>query len=148
MTTGLSVAAWVRPTGTGSDPTQGGILVNKEGEYELARFADGLLYVAVANANPSWSWISTGVTMPLNGWTHIAFTYSSVDQMYLAYLNGRQAFYFPATGPIGDNHPGIDQLWIGGRALVNQFFAGDLDQVRVVNRALSGLEIGVIGAAP
>ena len=50
----LTVAARVRPT---QDTAQGGIIVNKEGEYELARFPDGTLRYALANMSPGWNWI-------------------------------------------------------------------------------------------
>src|SRR5206468_285064 len=50
VTTALSVAAWIRPTGPGSGAGgQGGIIVNKENQYEIARFADGSIQWAFAN---------------------------------------------------------------------------------------------------
>jgi hypothetical protein len=43
MRNSLSISAWIYPKGVGSHTTEGGIIINKEGEYELARFADGTI---------------------------------------------------------------------------------------------------------
>jgi hypothetical protein len=54
MTSTASFSAWIYPTGAGSGSGSGGIIVNKEGEYEIARFADGTIQWAFANTNPGW----------------------------------------------------------------------------------------------
>jgi hypothetical protein len=41
MTSAVTMSAWIYPTGQGSDPVYGGVILSKEGEYEVARFADG-----------------------------------------------------------------------------------------------------------
>src|SRR5207253_1760619 len=48
MTSTATFSAWIYPTGPGSMATYGGIIVNKEGEYEIARFADGHIQWAIA----------------------------------------------------------------------------------------------------
>ncbi len=53
FTSTMSFEAWVYPTGMGSGTTQfyeGGILVNKEGEYEIRRTPAGNVSYAFANA--------------------------------------------------------------------------------------------------
>lgn len=77
MTNTASFTAWIHPTGAGSQPEVGGIIINKEGEYEIGRFADGTIRWAFANTNPGWSWINTGSVAPLNQWTHVAVVYES-----------------------------------------------------------------------
>src|SRR5271155_56421 len=59
----FTIEGWIYPTGTGSDPTEGGIIVNKENSYEVARFANGTLeYALSANGTGSdWSWVNTGL---------------------------------------------------------------------------------------
>jgi len=52
-----------------------GIIVNKEGEYEFARYPDGTLRWAVRNTSPGWAYQNTGVVAPLGQWLHVAFVY-------------------------------------------------------------------------
>ncbi|HKV35893.1 MAG TPA: hypothetical protein VJP89_16265, partial [Pyrinomonadaceae bacterium] len=68
LTNSASFTAWIHPTGTGSQPADGGgIIINKEGEYEIARFPDGTIRSAFANTSPGWNWIFTGPAVaPLN----------------------------------------------------------------------------------
>ncbi|HKZ78764.1 MAG TPA: LamG-like jellyroll fold domain-containing protein, partial [Pyrinomonadaceae bacterium] len=77
LTTAASISAWIYPTGPGSNSTYGGIIVNKEGEYELARYPNGTIQWAFANSNPGWNFINTGYVAPLNQWTHLAVTYDN-----------------------------------------------------------------------
>ena len=39
----ITMEAWIYPTGPGSQSIAGGIIVNREGEYEIARFEDGTI---------------------------------------------------------------------------------------------------------
>lgn len=61
LTNAGTLSAWIYPTGAGSLATYGGIIINREGEYELARFQDGTIQWAFANTNPGWNWINTGL---------------------------------------------------------------------------------------
>lgn len=135
----LTVAAWVYPTGPGSLPTAGGIIVNKEGEYELARFQDGTIRWAIANQSPGWQWVNTGLVAPLNQWTHVTLTYDGVSVK--TYANGQLAHTASAAGAIGDFDSGRNDLRIGGRQGESQFFQGRLDGVSVYNRSLSQTEV-------
>jgi hypothetical protein len=104
--------------------------VNKEGEYEFARFADGTIRWAMAiNAPNHWTWINTGVVAPLHHWTHVALVYNG--SALVTYTNGVPASTNNATGVIGDFNPSQNQLRIGGREAGGQFFAGGMDDVRI-----------------
>ena len=76
LTNDFSIEAWIFPTGPGT-AQNGGIIVNKEGEYEIARYPDGSIQWALANTTPGWVYINTGLTAPLNQWTHLALSYSN-----------------------------------------------------------------------
>ena len=84
MTNALTAEAWIYPLGTGSGwgytDDDGGIIVNKEGEYELSRFHDGSIQFAVSNENPGWTWIDTGYVVPEGTWAYLAFTYSAIGR--------------------------------------------------------------------
>jgi len=154
--TALTMEAWIRPTGPGGHASQGGIIVNKEGEYEVARFADGTIRWAFANASPGWTWIDTGYVAPLDEWTHIAVSYE--QGAVRTYADGELVHYFTGSGAIGDVHPEANNLQIGHRQLFNQGFQGEIDEVRVwttvrtqpairdaMNRSLAGDEAGLAG---
>jgi hypothetical protein len=125
-TTNLTVEAWIYPTGPGAFGS--GIIVNKEGEYEMARYADGTLRWAIANTSPGWVFTDTGVVAPLHQWMHVAFSYDG--NFMRLYTNGVLASQIVATGNITDV-VASDELQIGARAVGNQFFQGALDDVRV-----------------
>jgi hypothetical protein len=138
LTTAATIAARIHPTGPG-DSANGGILVNKEGEYEVARFPDGTIRWAFANADPGWDWRSTGAVAPQDTSTHVAITYG--DGQVRTYLDGVLRHTEAVTGPIGDVDPAHSDLWIGGRPVIAQFFAGQIADVVLVDRVLTEWEI-------
>jgi hypothetical protein len=138
-TLALSVEAWIYPTGPGQDAPTGGIIVNKEGEYEFARFADGTLRWAMAITSPNWSWVNSTIVAPLNQWMHIAFTYDRSNVRL--YTNGVLARTMPGTGNIGDFNASMNELWIGQRQAGGQGFQGRIDEVRVWNVTRSAADI-------
>ncbi|HKV37136.1 MAG TPA: LamG domain-containing protein, partial [Pyrinomonadaceae bacterium] len=116
------------------------IIINKEGEYEIARFPDGTIRSAFANTSPGWNWIFTGPAVaPLNQWTHVAVVYES--GIVKTYINGVLTHTHNGTGAIGDIDTTRNEFRIGGRQVVSQHFQGRIDEVRVYNRAISASEI-------
>jgi len=140
----LTVSAWVYPTGGGTAGA-GGVIVNREGEYEVARFPDGTIQWAIANQSPGWGWVNTGYVARPSRWTHITFTYDGVSAK--TYADGQLVHTAAASGAIGDVLPAQNDFRIGGRQATPQFFQGRLDEVRVYNRALAGGEVGALAAA-
>ncbi|OGX87431.1 hypothetical protein BEN47_10915 [Hymenobacter lapidarius] len=124
MTSTLSLEAWIYPTSN-----QNGIILNKEDEYEVARFSDGSIQWAFRNTVPGWSWVNTGMSAPLNQWSHIALTYN--NGVVTAYLNGTQVGTpYNGVGPI--SYQG-GECWIGERFYRGMPFQGAIDEVRVWN---------------
>ena len=138
MTNTLSIGAWISPTGPGSSSGGGGIIVNKEGEYEVARFADGTIQWAFANTTPGWAFINTGFVASLNTWTHIGVVYDSGT--IRTYANGNLVHTFNGAGSIGDVHAEND-FRIGGRQVLSQHFEGRIDEVAIYNLALNQSEV-------
>lgn len=142
MNNRFTIEAWIFPVGAGSGVGGvGGIIINKEGEYEIARFSDGSIQYALANANPGWNWINTGYVAPLFQWTHLALVYDN-GQIRL-YANGTLVHTRNGSGSIGDVDPAQNDFRIGGRqnAAANQYFHGLIDEVRVWNRVRTVKEI-------
>ena len=139
MTSAVSLTAWIFPTGAGSSTFMGGVIVNKEGEYEVVRFPDGTIQLAFANTNPGFQFINTSYVAPLNQWTHIAVTYD--NGTIKTYANGSLVHTYNGAGAIGDVLTGENDFRIGGRQTTSQHFQGRIDQVRVYNRAITATEI-------
>lgn len=143
----LTFTAWVRPTGAGA--ADGAIIANKEGEYEIGRSPDGTIQFALANDNPGWNFVDTGHALPLNTWTHVAWTYSSADRKLIVYADGKQVYSGDGDGEIADNYEDLNQLWIGARSKEGgaEFFEGQIAELRLYNRALKPAEIAAIFAS-
>ncbi|MGC9058478.1 MAG: LamG-like jellyroll fold domain-containing protein, partial [Candidatus Nanoarchaeia archaeon] len=138
LTGPLTFEAWIYPTGPGSGGTYGGIIVNKENSWEVARFADGTIRWAFKNTAPGWNWINTGYVAPLNTWTHIVVVYDITTNQVRTYANGNLVHTYSISGLIATT---TYNLRIGGRTSVSQYFNGIIDEVRIYNRVLSPEEI-------
>jgi hypothetical protein len=134
----FTLEAWIYPTGTGSGDVQGGIILNKENSYEIARFGDGTIQFALSQSGAGgWVWTNTGLTAPLNQWSHMSIIKNGTS--ITAYLNGLNSYtdnVQPATLTAN-----VQSLWIGGRIMSSQFFAGYIDEVRIWNIARTQAEI-------
>ncbi len=138
----FSISAWFMATGsgTGTSPTTGGIIANKEGEYEIARFADGTMRVAAHNAaDAQWIWINTNYTANLDTWYHIYWSYAPDGTQ--VFMNGELIYSSAKTAILRDFFPDLNELWIGNRQYVNQGFDGKIDDIRIYNRELNEAEI-------
>ena len=138
VTTQVTMETWINPDASTNSRQ---IIINKEGEYEVALDPNGHIQWAFANADPGWAWHDTGVVVPLHTWSHIAISYN--NGVITTYLNGVAAEVYNGSGAIGDNHPALDELRIGGRsnAPAGQYFDGRINEVQVWNVARSGAEV-------
>ncbi len=146
----LTLEAWILP----EEPGQDAAILSKEGEYQLLLLG-GELTFALANAEPGWVSTFTGIVPQPFRWTHVALVYA--DSMVRIFVDGALAYELPATGSIGDFHPGENEFRIGHRQRSSSFrFRGHIDEVRVWERALdeSDVRAGLLalseigGAAP
>jgi hypothetical protein len=139
----MTVEAWIYPEGPGSGGSagSGGAIVNKEGEFEIARFDNGYIGWAFANYSPGWVWVQTTAYTPLNQWSHIAVVYDISEVR--TYLNGVWQHSYPVSGILGDVAPTYNDLWISGRQTVpgGQIFDGKMDEVRIWSIARTEAEI-------
>lgn len=128
----MTLEAWVRPTASSGWRT----VLLKEAGSSLAYS----MYSASGTNRPS-AWIdgssSIGTTaVPLNAWTHVAATYDGARLKI--YTNGalRTDKAVTVSVPVS-----TDPLKIGGNAVWGEFFAGQIDEMRVYSRVLSAAEI-------
>ena len=144
LTTGMTLEAWVRPGAMSGWET----VVIKErgaGDYAYALYAhdgaplDGGAPVPSGNvrAGGARQTLRGTTELPAGTWSHIATTYDGSTQR--VFVNGVEVASRPQSGPIAVS-AGV--LRIGGNnSWTGEFFQGEIDEVRVYNRALSQPEI-------
>lgn len=145
-TDSVTMAAWIRPTASTNIDR---MIVNKEGEYEMAITDTNEIKWAFANTSPGWAWHQTGKFIPNDTWSHVVVTYDGVEAK--TYLNGVLVETYAATGNVGDANIPLNELRIGGRSNnpAGKCFAGIIDDVYVYTRAISAVEVanlhGLVG---
>lgn len=135
LTAGMTLQAWVYPTGLVGYRTV--ILKERPGDLAYA------LYANETTSRPS-SWITAGTSatapgttpLPLNAWTHLTATYDGA--VLRTYVNGVQVGSQTHGGSI---FVSASPLRIGGNAIWGEYFQGRIDEVRIYARALSAAEI-------
>ncbi|EMI57701.1 LamG-like jellyroll fold domain-containing protein, partial [Rhodopirellula sallentina] len=138
MTNTMTMEAWVRPEASANTDR---MILNKEGEYELSVDVDGSLKWGFNNTDPGWAWHDTNHVLTEGEWAHVAVTYD--NGTVTTYVNGDVVGVYEGSGAIGDAHPTMDELHIGGRSNnpAGQYFQGGIDDVRIWNVARSQDEI-------
>ena len=137
LTTGLTLEAWVRPTGLGGSWRTA---VIKEQQRALAY----ALYAHTGGRGPSGHAHVGGAdrrarsdeTIPARRWTHLAVTYDG--ETIRLYRDGAQVLTESAGGRVAVSG---GALRIGGTSIWDEWFAGTIDEVRVYSRALGPGEV-------
>jgi Concanavalin A-like lectin/glucanases superfamily len=150
MSTALDVdrytlSAWVRYTGVENDQTLGRWeVLEKAGAYWMNVRTNGLVRVGGfygGCANASWKYFDSTRALPVNRWKHVASTY---DGTWLSvYIDGRAA---GSTRVSGRTCVSGEPLAVGAKnnptkGLLEAFWDGRLDEVRVYDRALTATEV-------
>jgi hypothetical protein len=147
-----TLSAWVRYTGVQNDQTLGRWeVLEKAGAYWLnvrtnGRVRVGGFYGGCLNA--SWKYFDSTRALPLNRWKQVAATY---DGTYLrVYIDGRAA---GARRISGRTCASGEPLAVGAKnnpdkGLLEAFWDGRLDDVRVYDRALTATEVAQLAARP
>jgi len=86
---------------------------------------------------------NTGYTLPVNAWSHVTATI--VSGVWTVYVNGA-VVYTGGAAPVAITTG--DVFMIGQASVVDQEFNGDIDDVRVYNRALLPNEIQALVQQP
>ncbi len=143
----LTLAAWIQPANSGTQyvvkkATQGGV----DG-YELSLASSGKIFTRL-NQSTSGNGIRIDSTSdyPTDGstWMHVAATYDGATLRL--YVNGVEESSLSTSIPIATN---TLPLGIGAQSDGDSSLEGNLDEVRVYNRALSVTEIQVLaGLSP
>jgi chitodextrinase len=136
LTSGMTLEAWVRPTAAGSWRT----VVTKEQPgnlvYGLFSDSDSAQAAGIVSVGPLQDIVRSTSAPPLSAWTHLATTYDGAYQRL--YVNGVAVASRPLTGSM-PNSGGA--LRIGGNNVWGEWFQGQIDELRIYNRALSVIEL-------
>jgi chitodextrinase len=143
LTSGMTLAAWIRPSGTQSGWRT--IMQRQVDTFFLNASTSagnnvpggggtfgGNIHVTTASA-----------AAPASQWTHVALTYDGT-QLRL-YVNGVQVATSPAGGTI---QASAEPLWIGGNSPYGEYFAGVIDEAQMYNRPLSPTEVKTVMNTP
>jgi len=138
LTNSLTITAWIRPINWG--PGGMGRIVDKNSSYMFYVYNSGsttrslsFYYWSGTSTNQVWS---NKNVLTLNAWQHVAVTY---DGQYVKfYVNGTLAGQTTKTGNIALSS---SSLYLGNRFSFDRAFNGTLDEVRILNRALTQTEI-------
>jgi fibronectin type 3 domain-containing protein len=138
LTTGMTQEAWVRPSALGGE-WRTVLLKERPGGLAYSLYAHG-----TDSTNVPMSELTIGgartvagtSTLPLGVWTHIATTYDGAAQRF--FVNGAQVAQRAQTGAIVTS---TSPLRIGGNSIWGEYFAGQIDEVRIYDRALAAAEI-------
>jgi hypothetical protein len=141
----FTVAALVRYTGIQNDMTLGRWeVLEKAGAYWINVRLDG--HVRLGGffggcTNPSWKYLDSTVAVPLNTWTHIAGTYNG--SRLVVWINGVRAGGVAITGATcSNNEPlAVAAKNAPAKSLLEAFWDGQLDDIRIYRRALSATEM-------
>ncbi|MBV8882044.1 MAG: LamG domain-containing protein, partial [Planctomycetaceae bacterium] len=144
ITGSMTVAAWIRPT---LDSTLQEGIVEK---WDEPGVTGGYMFRLDAHENLSFSICSAAGpnevstsprAVPLNVWTHVAGVYSQTAQTITNYVN---ASADPSVGTgVAPPTDGSNVLQIG-KDYGDNAFNGNLDEVRIYNKALTAPEVAIL----
>ncbi|GEM_PF-2318484 len=136
----LTLEAWVNPgidLGPGVGPLEYMSIMNK-GSYGITFNRDqGGTISGVAKSGDTWNDVKTVVSWKAGEWHHIAMSYDGKENRL--YIDGVLKDTVVASGKVDDSSD--KSLIIGASYQMHWGWTGKIDEVRVLNRALSAPEI-------
>jgi hypothetical protein len=130
--TKISWGAWINPSSSPASKT----IIHKNNEFRLTTDGSGNPQCAIFSA--SWQTAATSTSaLPISAWSHVVCTY---DGSYVRlYVNGIQTAYQSQSGNItSGNSTALD---IARDSAGSGYFAGQLDDVRIYNYALTPAQV-------
>jgi chitodextrinase len=135
LTRGMTLEAWVRPTALGLS-WRTVAFKEKPGGMVYSLYANEDSGVPVGQVNIRGEQNATGSALPRDAWTHLATTFNG--STLRLYQNGVLA---GSRNVAGDIRTSSGALRIGGNSVWTEWFQGEIDDLRVYNRALTVTEI-------
>jgi streptogramin lyase len=125
---GLTMEAWVFPTSTSSGRHH--VISTDNGGFDWSLLREGATWYVFTGNNS----LSTGLSVSLNQWQHVAAVFSGTTVVF--YKNGAPVTINELTFDTSDGNVNV-----GRNPLSIEYFAGTIDEVAIYQRALTASEI-------
>jgi Concanavalin A-like lectin/glucanases superfamily len=142
----FTLAALVKYTGVQTpDTLDRWEVLEKAGAYWLNIRTNGLIraggFFGACNQTANWKFLDSTVAVPTNTWSHVAATYNGAK--LTLYVNGAAAGSLNVSGTTCSND---EPLAVGAKnapskGILEAFWDGQLDDVRIYNKALTATQI-------
>ena len=125
-------------------------MLEKAGAYWLNIRTDGRLraggFFGGCESSQFWKYTDSTATVPTDVWTHVAATYNGAK--LVLYIDGVRSGSLNVTG---DTCANDEPLAIGAKdapakGILEAFWDGQLDEIRIYSRALRGQRIARLAA--
>lgn len=131
VTNPVTISAWIRPTEIRS--VYGHIMsTGSSAHARIYTYEDDLYFGTTGLSDDQLG--ALGV-LSTNQWKHITMTYDGAQK--IIYINGVQVSSEAATGTLAFG----GQLWAGARSGPQEFFKGDIDDLKVYNYARTPAQV-------
>jgi glucose/arabinose dehydrogenase/fibronectin type 3 domain-containing protein len=139
LSTGMTLAAWIKPTAAQSGWRT--VMQRQVDAYFLNASNDSgtLIPAGGATVGGDTSVVRANAACEVNSWTHVALTYDGAALRL--YVNGALVNSAATTGAIDAS---ANPLWIGGNSPYGEYFTGVIDEAQVYSRALSAAELQTV----
>lgn len=143
LTGAMTLSAWIK-----IDTVSGnGRIISKQGYtgsrgWSLNVEASGVGAFQIASNSSSLVTVNTSAALPTGQWVHLAGVYEPGTALRI-YVNGVLSNSNSVSVPAAQYNSNLN-VWIGARPSSECYFDGDIDEVRVYNRALSDSEIAAL----
>lgn len=144
-----TLAAWVRYTGVQTSETLGRWeVMEKAGAFWLNVRTNGRVraggFYGGCEKSQYWKYLDSLGTVPIDVWTHVAATYDG--SRLVIYLNGVASGAMTVSGATCSND---EPLAVGAKnapakGILEAFWDGRLDDVRIYNKALSATRVATL----
>jgi hypothetical protein len=147
-----TLSAWVRYTGVQNDKTlDRWEVLEKAGAYWMNVRTNGLVRVGGfygGCTNPAWQNFDSTRALRVNTWKHVAATYDGARLR--VYIDGKAAGSKAISGRtcVSGQPLAVGAKNAPAKGLLEAFWDGRLDDVRIYDRALSLAEIGQLALRP
>lgn len=145
LRTALTIGAWVKPDHYPAPDAA--VIAGRSHGYQLLLLTDGRVRFLFPFGGAGGQFVDSAAPIQTTKFTHVAATYDVATGLGNIYVDGTLAGTAALQGPIDDM---TTPFQIGGFSdVVGVFFAGTIDEVELVNRALPASEIqAIVNAGP
>ncbi len=135
----FTASSWIKPDGSNALATDKTIVAKNNGTVGYKFFVTNSNIVSFSVGNAAADRIDSNTTIPNNVWHHVAVTYDgTIARIYIdGVLDNSKAMTSPS--PNGSEFA-IGAIYVG-KANIQDYFKGDIDEIRVWDSALTPIQL-------